>query len=422
MNNNSETAVTSFATKECSSVSSPTPTATDIVLLSVLYPPAVGGSAVLYQNVYGRLARTTVSVVTDSEISPGPDGNQDGIYVYRRRFETKRWGVLGFGPLRDHRRTIRALRSVPFHERTLIHSSRALPEGVSVWLGSFFHRWRYLCWAHGEELTTAALSREFAFLLKRSFSSAAAVLANSHNTKSLLESIGIAPEQIAVVHPGVDATRFRPETDAAWLRQRYAPNGELLIVTIARLQRRKGHDHALQALAQLRRHVPNVRYLVVGDGEERPRLEALAEELGVRACAHFTGKVPEADLPAYFAAGDVFLHPNRIHEADSEGFGIVFLEAQATGRPVVGGNTGGVPETMIAGETGLLVSGEDVAETVSALRPLLENKALRSRMGEAGRRHVVQNFSWEKAARAVEEVHHQVLAHGTLRAARTSRL
>src|SRR5262249_23536862 len=131
------------------------------------------------------------------------------------------------------------------------HCARALPEGVSTLLGYPFLRRGYLCWAHGEELTTASLSREFAFLLKRSFSSAAAILANSHNTMRLLENIGIAPEQIAVVHPGVDATRFTPDVDGSALKRQFAPHGETLICTIARLQRRKGHDHAIEAIAAI---------------------------------------------------------------------------------------------------------------------------------------------------------------------------
>jgi phosphatidylinositol alpha-1,6-mannosyltransferase len=390
--------------------------AADIVLLSELYPPAVGGSAVLYENVYSRLQDYATAVVTDSDTSPGPDGDQRGVHVYRRSFRTKRWGVLGSGQLRDHWRTLRALRSVPFGPQTLIHSARALPEGVSIMLGIPFHRRRYLCWAHGEELTTAALSREFTFLIRRSFCAAAAVLSNSHNTRRLLEEFGVPRERIAVVHPGVDVNRFTPETDGTSIRQRYAPHGETLLVTIARLQRRKGHDHAIQALPLLRKDCPHVRYLIVGDGEERPYLEALAKEYGVQDCVSFTGKVPEDDLPAYYAAADVFLHPNRIFEADSEGFGIVFLEAQATGKPVVGGRTGGVPETMIEGETGLLVSGEDVAETAAVLRRLVEDKELRARMGAAGRRLVATQFSWEKAARVVEEVHRRVVESGQYQA------
>src|SRR5437867_2309297 len=93
--------------------------ATDIVVLSVLYPPGVGGSAVLLENVYSRVSRYSVAVVTDAEKSPGEDGPQNGVQVYRRHFFTRRWGVLGLGALKDHFRTHRALRSAPFHARTL---------------------------------------------------------------------------------------------------------------------------------------------------------------------------------------------------------------------------------------------------------------------------------------------------------------
>jgi phosphatidylinositol alpha-1,6-mannosyltransferase len=287
-------------------------------------------------------------------------------------------------------------------------------------LREWLRRQPYLCWAHGEELTTAAQSRELAFLIKRAFSKAAAVFANSQNTRRSLEDIGIPAEQIAVIHPGVDVTRFHPETGSSALRKRLAPNGETLVVTIARLQRRKGHDHAIQALRLLLRPGPHVRYMIAGDGGEWPRLEALARELDVGDAAVFTGKVPETELTAYYTASDIFLHPTRVFESDTEGLGIVFLEAQATGKPVVGGCNGSVPETTIEGETGLLVSGEDVEETAAVLLRLVEDPAPRSRMGAAGRRHVASSFSWERAARAVAGVQHQVLAARALHAAPTA--
>jgi len=255
--------------------SSPIESGTDVLLVSELYPPAIGGSAVLFQNVYERFSRYSVSVLTDRESSPGEDGDQGGLYVYRRRFATRRWGVLGLGPLHDHWRTITAIRSIPRGPKALIHCARALPEAVSTLLGYPLLRRRYLCWAHGEELTEARLSREYAFLIKRAFSSAAAVLANSHNTLRLLEEIGLPPEHVAVVHPGVDASRFTPDVDGTQLRQQFAPHGETLICTIARLQRRKGHDHAIAAVAAVAQYTPDVRYLIVGDGEERRRLELL---------------------------------------------------------------------------------------------------------------------------------------------------
>jgi phosphatidylinositol alpha-1,6-mannosyltransferase len=144
----------------------------------------------------------------------------------------------------------------------------------------------------------------------------------------------------------------------------------------------------------------------------------MAREYRLEGRVHFTGAVPESDLPKYYAACDVFLHPNRIDAMDCEGFGIVFLEAQAAGKPVIGGRTGGVPETMIEGETGFLVSAEDVAETSAVLQRLVENPELRNRMGQAARRHVANKFSWEAAARAAEDVHTQVVEAGTLASAR----
>ncbi len=125
---------------------------------------------------------------------------------------------------------------------------------------------------------------------------------------------------------------------------------------------------------------------------------------------HFLGEVPDGDLPRYYAACDMFLLPNRIDDGDVEGFGIVFLEAAATGRPAIGGRTGGVPEAVVDEETGLLVSGTDVGELAAAIQDLASSKDKRQAMGAAGRERVCRAFTWERAAAEVSAVHAEVAA------------
>ena len=154
----------------------------------------------------------------------------------------------------------------------------------------------------------------------------------------------------------------------------------------------------------LREELPSLRYLIAGDGEERSRLEAMVDRLDLRHRVSFLGVVPDADLPAHYAACDIFLHPNRVDNGDIEGFGIVFLEAAAAAKPVVGGDSGGVPEAVERDVTGLLVDGSDVAAIANAIRRLALSSELRTRFGRAGRERVERLFTWQRAADAVSEL------------------
>jgi phosphatidylinositol alpha-1,6-mannosyltransferase len=219
----------------------------------------------------------------------------------------------------------------------------------------------------------------------------------------------VPESKIHVVYPGVDTDRFHPDVDGHGLRQQYAPGGELLLVSVGRLQQRKGHDTALAALREVRARVPHVRYLIVGDGDERARLDALTNDYGLRDIVTFVGEVPYEDLPRYFAASDLFLLPNRIvDDHDLEGFGLVFLEAAATGKAVIGGRNGGVPEAVAEDETGLLVEGTDSSELATAIVRLSESPELRQRLGDAGRKRVLEHFTWKNAAAEVLALHDDI--------------
>ena len=248
----------------------------------------------------------------------------------------------------------------------MIHCGRLLPEGLSARLATPLTNAPYICWAHGEELGYINRSRELAWLMARVHDRAAAVIANSANTALMLARTGVLESKVKIVHPGVDHTRFHPDLDVAAIRRRYAPRGELLILSVGRLQARKGHDVAIQAIARLQRQ--NCHYLIVGDGDELPRLKQLAQDAGVSSLVTFEPRITSQILPSYYAAADIFVHPNRTEGDDFEGFGLVFLEAAASGLPAIGGRSGGVPEAIAENETGLLVGGVDPDELAAALR------------------------------------------------------
>lgn len=319
---------------------------------------------------------------------------------------TKHWGLLDVEGAYHHVRLALAVRKLA-PAGAVVHCARALPEGVAAWLSHSTGGPPYISWSHGEDIASARQSREFTWLITRVCHGAAAHLANSRSTGRMLEGLGVPAARIHVVYPGVDSTRFRPDVDGSEIRARHGAAGQVILLSVGRLQRRKGHDHAIAAIAQLDRSIA-VRYLVVGDGEERARLEALAGQYGVRDRVTFLGEVPADDLPRYYAACDIFLMPNRIDEGDVEGFGIVFLEAAAAGKPSIGGRSGGVPEAVAEGETGMLVSGTDTAETAEAIRSLATSEDRRRSLGARARARVCRDFTWERAASEVATVHRLV--------------
>ncbi len=200
--------------------------------------------------------------------------------------------------------------------------------------------------------------------------------------------------------PGVDPEFFRPGAGGAAIRERHDLTGHRVVVCISRLVARKGQDALLRALPAVARAVPDVALLLVGHGPDRARLERIADRVGVRARVRFAGGVPWEELPAYYDAGDVFAMPCRTRRGglDVEGLGIVYLEASATGLPVVAGRSGGAPDAVRAGETGWVVDGREPAAVADALIRLLAAPELARDMGAAGRRWVEREWSWEAAA------------------------
>ena len=200
--------------------------------------------------------------------------------------------------------------------------------------------------------------------------------------------------------PGVDVDAYHPGVDGAPVRARHGLSGRPVIVCVSRLVPRKGQDTLIRALPAVRRRVPGAALLVVGGGPYRPTLERLARDQGVEADVVFTGSVPWEELPAHYAAGDVYAMPCRTRNRglDVEGLGIVYLEASATGLPVIAGDSGGAPDAVREGETGYVVSGRDVAALGDRLADLLADPARARAMGAAGRAWVEREWRWETQA------------------------
>jgi phosphatidylinositol alpha-1,6-mannosyltransferase len=203
---------------------------------------------------------------------------------------------------------------------------------------------------------------------------------------------------VSVMYPGADTEVFHPDLPFEDLKERHGLADRPVVVCVSRLVARKGQDVLIRAMPHIRRRVPDAALLLVGGGPYRDRLESMARETD--GSVVFAGQVSEEDLPRYYRAGDVFAMPCRTRRGglEVEGWGNVFIEAAACGRPVVVGDSGGARESVLDGATGILVDGGAVAEVADAVSTLLEDPARARAMGAAGRARVERHFTWSRAA------------------------
>lgn len=213
-----------------------------------------------------------------------------------------------------------------------------------------------------------------------------------------------AAARMVQLPPGVDEKTFHPGSGGDAVRERLGLAGRPVVVCVSRLVPRKGQDTLILAMPRILARVPDAVLLIVGGGPYANDLKKLAADTGVQDSVRFTGPVPWEELPAHFGAGDVFAMPCRTRRGglDVEGLGIVYLEASATGLPVVAGDSGGAPDAVLDGETGWVVPGGPPAvaaqESADRIVTLLQDPELRRRMGERGREWVEEKWRWDLLA------------------------
>jgi len=297
---------------------------------------------------------------------------------------------------------LRRLRG-PGHVR--LHSLRAFPEGFTSYLyaKTSLRRSTLITYAHGEEIMIAKTSRQLGFMAQRVYSASDLVIVNSENTRGLV--LDISPDaKIVCIHPGVASKSFAiGREEASSYRQSWCwPPEAVVLCTVARMEARKNHAAVIRAVSALRREGCPVAYVCGGDGPERPALEALARSLGVESWVRFPGPMPERDKQLIFCASDIHIMPSIQVGAMIEGFGIVFLEAAAAGKPSICGRSGGQAEAVKDGVTGIVVDGASEAEVCASIRRLAADSDLRRAMGEAGLSWAAQH-DWGHGARLVRE-------------------
>jgi len=367
-----------------------------LLLISQDFPPDVGGIQTYAYELARRLATRCEDFAVVAPARPGADAVDASLPcdVFRVRASYNTFGLKAW-------RTVRRLARQRGFD-TVFHAQWS--SGVGSLLARRFGGPRRLfVAAHGRELLLEPmagiplLGRLYNGIRTHVLHEADGLFPVSHFTRALLLDLGLPAECITVIRNGTDPVYFHP-MNAETLRDDLGLDHQKVILTISRLVPRKGIDTVLRALARIVPHRPDVRYLIGGSGPDRERLETLARTLNLTDRVHFLGKLPRDELRRYYNVCDVFVMPSREEKPYVEGFGIAFLEANACGKPVVGARSGGIPDAVQDGVTGLLVEPDDDGALADALLRLLTDASLAARLGQNGRRRVEEEASWDHVA------------------------
>ncbi len=304
----------------------------------------------------------------------------------------------------------------------VIHCGNIRPVGYAVWWAHKRLGIPYVVYVNGgdllrerEKASRSSAKRRSARLI---LGDASGIVATSEYVAALarevMAEVGItAPPPVAALDLGTDPAQFAPGRDTGVLRQRWGIRRAPIIITVARLVPHKGQDTGIRALAKLRDEFPDVRYVLVGEGHDEPRLRNLAAELDVMHRVGFAGPMRDDELPEAYATSTIYLGASRVDRAiNVEGFGISFIEASATGLPVVAGDSGGVRSAVRDGETGFVVDPNDVDAVANSLGNLLRDADLRAEMGAAGRRAVETHYNWQRVADDTARFVRECVANG----------
>ena len=264
----------------------------------------------------------------------------------------------------------------------------------------------YIVFYYGGELKKHGRRRWKLELMRLILRNACFVIAISEFTRNEVAGIGIDRRKIIKITPSVDTRRFSPDIDSSVIRKKFGINGKKVMLTVARLVRRKGIDIVINALPGIIREVPDIVYLIVGGGEEEKSLKHTVSQEGLEKHVIFAGVARDSDIPMYYSACDLYVMPNRETQGkeELEGFGISFIEASACAKPVIGGLSGGVNDAVIDGETGILVDPDNVSAFISAATRILKDDAYALQLGRKGRERVETGFSELSRVNILKEV------------------
>jgi phosphatidylinositol alpha-1,6-mannosyltransferase len=379
----------------CESASSNDLLRPSIMVFSADYKPQAGGIAEHAYKIACHLSATGARVTV---LAPAFEGSAE--FDSRAPFETYR--VTRVPVLDVVGQLFAAFHIILCRRVSLVYCATSHPCAWICRLLRLLVFFRFTVTIHAHEVVYSSrglrqkMKRALRPVQARWISGADRVFAVSNFTKDALVLAGVGGKKISIIFNGIDPEDFAGSSRTDTLARRYGLEGRRVILTVARLDIHKGHDVVIEAMPQIIGKVADVVYIIAGAGPTRPYLERLCEEKGVTGQVVFTGRIARADVLALFALCEVFVMISRVEGSNAEGFGIVFLEAGAFSKPVVGGNAGGVPDAIEDGETGYLVDPASPGAVAAAVTRILLDPELAARLGRQGRERSLSRFTWDR--------------------------
>ncbi|MBU1125341.1 MAG: glycosyltransferase family 4 protein [Candidatus Omnitrophica bacterium] len=370
------------------------------LLLTYDFPPIVSGIGTVFYRIWKLLPAQDSFILAVTDQGDKAVDAASGLQVHR-------YPNISCRVTRIFLLMASAFRIIRKERIKVVICGVPLSIGVVGLLSKKLLRIPYCVFYYGGE---AAKYKKKMFLfgvLRAVLENADAIIANSDFTKEeIIREFSIFSKKVTKITPATDSEIFSPGLDTTVLKRRLGIQHEKVILTVARLVRRKGIDAVLAALPLVKKEFQAIRYLVVGEGEDEGYLKRLVREHGLEQEVRFVGKVSDAELAWYYNLCDIYVMPNRATEGEEivEGFGISFIEASSCAKAVIAGISGGVRDAVLDGRTGLLIDPNDIPGLAEGICRLLRDQDYRIQLGAHGRKMVQENFKWEQRAEILQEL------------------
>ncbi len=366
------------------------------LLFTTQYPPLIGGVPNFYYRFCGHFPKDKIVVFTAARGNDGQNKNEEYV-IYRSHF-LKNYKTAYKASFLFKSVCILLLFLWILFKSSITAIIIGQADTTMLFFGYFakkmFHK-RFIVFLHGDgdspdiKLRSDSIKAHF-------YKSVDIFVVNSTFTKKRLQSkYFITDTKIITIYPGVDTKIFFPNENQ-YIKKKLGLANKKILLTVGRLDKRKGHDYVIRSLPQVIAEIPDTIYVIVGDGDERQPLIDLANKLDVQEYVKFVGAVSNADLPQYYNICDLFIMANRILEnGDAEGFGMVFIEANACGKPVIGGRSGGAIEAIEDNVGGIILDSNNIKEISDKVITLFKQGEIRERLGSNGLSRVREKFDWQ---------------------------
>lgn len=376
------------------------------LLISEIFPPKNGGSGRWFWELYTRLPRSEYIIAAGKTEGDDAFDKTHDLNLKRLSLSSSSWGIKSLTGLKFYWRVFSQVRKlIKQYKVTTIHCGRCLPEGFIGYIFNKIYNIPYICYIHGEDVEAAATSRELSWIVKKVLANATTLICNSQNTASLiLNNWQAIPDRTVILNPGCDTERFSPAEKNDDVKKSLGWESKQIILTVGRLQERKGQDMLIKAIPVIKQSIPNVLYAIIGDGEEKQKLQTLVETLKIQDNVLFMSEISDEQMIQAYQQCDIFALPNRTVGQDIEGFGMVLVEAQACGKPIIAGASGGTVETMMVGKTGFIVDCTQPEPLANKLIEILQSPEQCKVTGNAGRLHVEKTLDWKVHAEKAKSI------------------